>query len=282
MFQCYKRQWQLNWLAAVCTSWRPPLKRWRWLATVLMLMVSFFVAVAQATEQVRLVTKQWPGYTNPDLTGGYFELVQLVLPAAKFRLDTQFSNFSRALILVQKEQADLVLAVTRVDGKQLLLSEFPMDADDIIAVFRADLLAAEPSAEMTLEQLPNYRLAWDLAYNYGQALGVPVNGYEVTDVSQGLELVSKGRVDVYLAEQSDLESPHALVRLQHLKLQQSKIRQLPVYVGFSRSVKGLKLKRFWDQQFRLLLKQGKLQTLYLANPGMVLPTAVPDCAVSAC
>gem|GEM_PF-2528571 len=253
-----------------------------WLSAGLLLALSVFTAMAVATEQVRLVTKQWPGYTNPDLSGGYFELVQLVLPVTQFQVNTQFSNFNRAVILVQKEQAELVLAVTRVDGKQLLLSEYPMDADTIVAVYPDHIQTAGVTETMTLAQLPNYRLAWDLAYNYGQALGLQVKGYEVTDVSQGLELVSKGRVDVYLAEQSDLELPDSQLLLQHLKLQQTQIRQLPVYVGFPRSAKGLKLKRFWDQQFRLLLQQGKLQTLYRAYPGMVLATAVPDCAISVC
>jgi len=247
-----------------------------------MLIFSLCSVMASATEQVRLVTKQWPGYTNADLTGGYFELVQLVLPPDKFQLQTQFSNFNRAVILVQKEQAELVLAVTRVDGKQLLLSEYPMDADRIIAVHRSDLKLAGQPERVMLAQLPQYRLAWDLAYNYGQALRLDVKGYEVTDVSQGLELVSKGRVDVYLAEQADLELANSVALLQYLKLQQTPIQHLPVYVGFPRSAKGLKLKRFWDQQFRMLLNQGELQTLYRAYPGMVLATTVPDCAVSVC
>lgn len=238
-----------------------------------------------AVEQVRLVTKHWPGYTNTDHSGGYFELVQLVLPPDQYQINTSFSNFNRAVVLVQKEQAELVLAVTRVDGKQLLLSEYPMDADTVVAVYRDHLPVNTPA--FTVATLPQYRLAWDLAYNYGQALGLEVSGlevkgFEVNGVSQGLELVSKGRVDVYLAEQADLELPESALLLQHLKLQQQVIQQLPVYVGFSRSAKGLQLKRVWDQQFRLLLQQGALQRLYQAYPGMVLATEVPDCAVSVC
>ncbi|OBP16739.1 hypothetical protein A5320_05000 [Rheinheimera sp. SA_1] len=248
------------------------------------LIVCWFglLATAAAAEPVRLVTKQWPGYTNADHSGGYFELVQLVLPLTHYQLAIQFSNFSRAVILVQKQQAELVLAVTRVDGKQLLLSEYPIDADTIVAVYRDNLLPANATQPLTLAQLAKYRLAWDLAYNYGQAIGLDVQGYEVADVAQGLDLVKNGRVDVYLAEQSDLEIVESLTKLQQLKLQQSEILQLPVYVGFPRSAKGLQLKRFWDQQFKLLLKQGELHNLYAKYPGMVLATKVPDCAVSAC
>lgn len=263
--------------------------RWRYFLQsslrVLVLLGTLLSVPVFAVEQVRLVTKHWPGYTNTDHSGGYFELVQLVLPPDLYQINTKFSNFNRAVIQVQKQQAELVLAVTRVDGKQLLLSEFPMDADTVVAVYR-DSLPVNTVA-VTLTQLPQYRLAWDLAYNYGQALGLKVSGlavsgFEVSGVHQGLELVSKGRVDVYLAEQADLEVPEAVLLLQHLKLQQKVIQQLPVYVGFSRSAKGLQLKRVWDQQFRLLLQQGALQRLYQAYPGMVLATEVPDCAVSVC
>lgn len=252
---------------------------WRLIRGLVILWLSALIPV-WAVEQVRLVTKHWPGYTNTDLSGGYFELIRLVLPPAQYQIKTEFSNFNRAVIRVQKEQAELVLAVTRVDGKQLLLSEFPIDADTIVAVYREQWLPK--NSTLTVPQLAKHRLAWDLAYNYGQALGLDTKGFEVSEVSQGLELVSKGRVDVYLAEQADLDVLEAQVLLQQQHLQQSELRQLPVYVGFSRSAKGLQLKREWDQQFRLLLQQGVLQQFYQQYPGMVLVTEVPDCAATVC
>lgn len=239
-----------------------------------------FATPGWAVEQIRLVTKHWPGYTNADLSGGYFELVKLVLPAEQYQINTELTNFNRAIVLVQKQQAEFVLAVTRVDGKQLLLSEFPIDADTIVAVYRAQLAPAKTLLQRA--DLPQYRLAWDLAYNYGQALGLGTTGFEVSSVSQGLELVSKGRIDVYLAEQAELNDPAAAKLLQQLKLTQGVVQQLPVYVGFSRSTRGLKLKRYWDQQFRRLMQQGALQDFYQRHPGMVLATEVPDCAVSIC
>jgi polar amino acid transport system substrate-binding protein len=249
--------------------------------SVLLMLFGLLLAMPTwALEELRLVTKHWPGYTNTDFSGGYFELVRLVLPPDRYQIKTEFSNFNRAVVLVQKEQADLVLAVTRVDGKQLLLSEFPIDADTVVALYHEKL--ALKTTTMHLAALPEYRLAWDLAYNYGQALGLTVDGYEVSGVSQGIELVNKGRVDVYLAERADVTGPEALKLLQRSKLKQSVIEQLPVYIGFSRSAKGLQLKRIWDQQFRLLMQQGTLQHFYQQYPGMVLATKVPVCAASIC
>lgn len=264
----------------VCRQLRFRLRSLRWICVVLALAVPVFTFASQQLETVKLVTKHWPGYTNTDHSGGYFELVRLVLPESQFQLKTQFSNFNRAVVMVQKQQADMVLAVTQVDGKQLLLSEFPIDADRIVAVFRDQLLTTD--AANIVSQLPKHRLAWDLAYNYGSALGLEVTGYEVTDVAQGLELVSKGRIDVYLAEHADLALPEAILQREHLKLQQILIKELPVYVGFSKSNKGLRLKRLWDQHYRLLLQQGQLQSLHQAYPNMVLPVKTPDCAGADC
>lgn len=232
-----------------------------------LLLLFIMLSWPLAADNIRLMTKSWPGYTNEDGTGGYFELVQLVLKPKSGELQLEFSNFNRALGLVEKQQADLVLAVTKEDGHKLLLSAEPIDFDTIMAVYAPRLQLRPP---LTIKQLSELRLAWDLAYNYGAALGLSVPGYEVHSVQQGLEMVIKGRIDVYLAEQSDLkESGQPL--LQKHQLVQQEILQVPVYVGFSRSVRGAMLKKRWDKGMAALQHSGALQQLYQRYPGMRLP-----------
>lgn len=232
-----------------------------------LLLLFIMLSWPLAADNIRLMTKSWPGYTNEDGTGGYFELVQLVLKPKSGELQLEFSNFNRALGLVEKQQADLVLAVTKEDGHKLLLSAEPIDFDTIMAVYAPGLQLRPP---LTIKQLSELRLAWDLAYNYGAALGLSVPSYEVHSVQQGLEMVIKGRIDVYLAEQSDLkESGQPL--LQKHQLVQQEILQVPVYVGFSRSVRGAMLKKRWDKGMAALQHSGALQQLYQRYPGMRLP-----------
>lgn len=80
-------------------------------------------------------------------------------------------------------------------NKALLLSEHPFDFDVIVAIYHP-----EHTAPPKLEQLKQHKLAWDLAYDLHLLLGLPVKGYEVLDIKQGLELVKNRRVDIYLAE----------------------------------------------------------------------------------
>ncbi len=230
-------------------------------ALVLLLLL---LLLSPAVADIRLVTKSWPGYTNEDGSGGYFALVQLVLSPKAGELTIEFSNFNRALVMVEKQQADVVLAVTKDDGATLLLSAAPLDFDTITAVYAPATLAGP----LQLDDLSTLRLAWDLAYNYGEALGLAVKGYEVHSVAQGLELVAKGRIDVYLAEQADLLQHPYQAAPEGLALQQQVMAQVPVYVGFSRSERGRLLKQRWDEAVVELQKNGTLQQLYLQYPGM--------------
>jgi len=232
-----------------------------------LLLLFIMLSWPLAADNIRLMTKSWPGYTNEDGSGGYFELVQLVLTPKKGELQLEFSNFNRAVGLVEKQQADMVLAVTKEDGHKLLLSEEPIDFDTIMAVYRPGLRQGIP---LTVKALAELRLAWDLAYNYGAVLGLTAEGYEVHSVQQGLEMVIKGRIDVYLAEQADLnESGQPL--LQNHKLVLQEILQVPVYVGFSHSIRGAMLKKRWDKGMAALQQSDALKQLYQRYPGMRRP-----------
>ena len=233
----------------------------RQILTVFGLLLMFICPVLA---DIHLVTKSWPGFTNEDGSGGYFAVVQLVLAPKPGELKLEFSNFNRALVMVEKQQADLVLAVTQDDSSNLLLSAKPLDFDTIVAVYAP---SATPGP-LQSEHLKQLRLAWDLAYNYGEALGLTVKGYEVHSVAQGLELVAKGRIDVYLAEQADLIQHAYQAPPEGFKLRQQVMTQVPVYVGFSRSERGILLKKRWDESFATLHKSGALQQLYQQYPGM--------------
>lgn len=234
---------------------------WRWFLLCCWLPL-------QAAEPAHLVTKHWPGYTNQDLTGGYFELVQLLLPVDQVQLQIELTGFGRAVSMVQKQQADLVLAVTAQDGQQMLLSAEPMDADIVMAVYHRDFPAPNGVVDLTLSRLSQLRLGWEKGYNYGQALGLAAAGYEVDNAVQGLEMLNKGRLDLYLAEAYDLSAPDVSSLSKQLALQQRRVAEIPIYVGFSRSARGHRLKALWDQRLALLARSGELQKFYQRYPEM--------------
>lgn len=209
------------------------------------------------TQSIELTTEVWSGFTEPDQTGAYFELVNLIYQPWQPKLKVKFTNFNRAVTLVKQGKADMTLAVSAHDSEALLLSKLPIDKDLIVAIYnplyhkvtRADDLAP-------------LRLAWNLAYDFGAIVGVKNQGYEVPSVAQGIELVLNQRIDVYLSEQSQYEYYLQQRSKDTLPLETFTIGSDLIYAAFANNDKGLQLKCLWDKRFQSLAETGELQQLY--------------------
>lgn len=205
--------------------------------------------------QVLVSTDQWPNYTNEDQTGIYFDLIRLILQPEHFDIGIQFTSFNRSIKDVMQQKSDLALAISVNDSNNLLLSEIPMDQDRIVALYHPGRTTIDG-----LSSLTNLRLAWNLAYDYGRILGIKNQGYEVANTKQGIDLVSKNRVDAYLAELSLLKAYERQTKL--LSLKWILVGTDNVHVGFSNGNKGTYLKCYWDQQVAERIKDGSLKKFY--------------------
>jgi polar amino acid transport system substrate-binding protein len=235
--------------------------------SVLLLCLSSFLSA----QPVIIETSLWPGFTNADGTGAYFELARLVLPPDSQPLVIKPNHLGRAWLAVQRGQADLTFGLTQTDVHQFKLesSELPYDEDTIVAVFRADLV---PGRELSRAQLTSFQLGWEKSYNYGAVLNIDAQGYEVQNPLHAIQLLKAGRIDVYLAESGDLTAIQK--PLSSAGLQQHLLANVPVYAGFSPTPRGRQLKALWDQRVRSLWKNGEMQHFYQRFPALIPPTPV--------
>ncbi|MBU1620165.1 MAG: transporter substrate-binding domain-containing protein [Gammaproteobacteria bacterium] len=241
------------------------------------LLFCFFIvqsalAEQKAQSQLQISTPVWPGFTNADGTGAYADLFQLIYPKDQTELVWHFSNFGRAIHLVQQGKHHMVPGLSAYEsGKEhqgLLLSAHPFDFDLIVAIY-------DPThtAPPQLELLKQHKLAWDLAYDLHLVLGLPEKGYEVLGIKQGLELVKNRRVDIYLAEKSELHQylkGAGAVQLQPLRYQE--MLRDPIYLAFADNESGRLFKALWDKRFLTLYKTGQLKQFYQTYPQLTLPT----------
>lgn len=221
--------------------------------------------------ELQISTPVWPGFTNADGSGAYVDLFQLIYPKEQVQLVWHFSNYSRAIALVQQGKHHMVPGLSAHESiaqrETLLLSAHPFDFDLIVAIYDPAYTAAP-----TLEQLKQHKLAWDLAYDLHLLLDLPVKGYEVLDIKQGLELVKNRRVDIYLAEKSELlqylqgETPVKLQPLQYKELLKD-----PIYLAFADNEAGRIFKEIWDRRFIDLYNTGQLKSFYRHYPQLTLP-----------
>ncbi len=243
----------------------------------LYLLCCFFALPPAFAEQtvpaeLQISTPVWPGFTNADGSGAYVDLFQLIYPKEQVQLVLHFSNYSRAIALVQQGKHHMVPGLSAHESitqrKALLLSAHPFDFDLIVAIYNPAHTAAP-----TLAQLKQHKLAWDLAYDLHLLLNLPAKGYEVLDIKQGLELVKNRRVDIYLAEKSELlqylqgETPVKLQPLQYKELLKD-----PIYLAFADNQAGRVFKEVWDRRFIDLYNTGQLKTFYRHYPQLTLPT----------
>ncbi len=228
-------------------------------------------AEQQVPAELHISTPVWPGFTNADGSGAYADLFRFIYPKEQVQLVWHFSNYSRAIALVQQGKYHMVPGLSAHESsrqhKALVLSAQPFDSDLIVGIY-------DPSHTATpeLTNLQQYKLAWDLAYDLHLVLGLKEKGYEVPDIRQGLELVKNRRVDIYLAEKSELlqylqgETPARLQPLQYKELLRD-----PIYLAFADNEAGRALKNLWDQRFIALHKTGQLKAFYRHYPQLTLP-----------
>ena len=241
------------------------------------LLFCFFIAEPLFADQkvplqLHISTPVWPGFTNADGSGAYADLFQLIYLSEQVELVWHFSNFGRAINLVQQGKYHMVPGLSAHESiskrQALLLSAQPFDFDLIVAVYDPEHMAAPH-----LQQLKQHKLAWDLAYDLHLLLDLPEKGYEVLSIKQGVGLVKNGRVDIYLAEKSELlqylqgETPVKLQPLQYKELLRD-----PIYLAFADNAAGRTFKTIWDQRFSELYKTGQLKTFYRRYPQLTLPT----------
>ncbi|MDP5188811.1 hypothetical protein [Rheinheimera baltica] len=74
--------------------------------------------------------------------------------------------------------------------------------------------------------------------------------------------MKKQRIDVYLAEQSQLDHYFKSKKKQLNPLQLKAIAADDIYIAFADTSAGQQLKRIWDQRFNALLASGELQQFY--------------------
>lgn len=232
------------------------------------LLCNVALAPVHATQQIHVVTAAWSGFTNEDLSGSYFDYLRLVLPPEQYSLQVEFSNFGRAIAAIEKQQADLTFGLTPKDAPKALRANLPYDSDRVIAIYLPEVQGITSLKNMSVQSLNGFRLAWDLAYNYGEAIGLSSDGYQVASPEQGVSLVINHRIDIYLAEHGDLRSDKVQALLKKTAVRQEEIHQIPVFVGFANNAKGQALKKLWDERLLELKNNGQLAEFYQSHPQM--------------
>ena len=220
-------------------------------------------AGVQPPNSVHIATGLWPGFTEPNQQGAYFHLITLLFPG-----DTHFqviyTSFNRSMLMVEQQQADMVLGIGQKDATGLLYSALPFDIDQIAVLFQTGRLQITQPHD-----LADYLLATQRGYNYDVVLGISARSYEVDSIVTGVDLVKNGRVDAFLVEKTELNTKIDIKQLHDISIVH--LGGEPIYIGFANNARGKALKTWWDQQFLHYYQAKRLQAFYQQYDDMNLP-----------
>jgi ABC-type amino acid transport substrate-binding protein len=228
-------------------------------AAVLWLLAAAVPARAEGGPGVvRVVSPSWPGLTNPDGTGLYFDILRAVYQPRGLRLSHLIVPWKRAKQMLLHRRADLLpAAYLTPDQDQWLYPRQPLDVDQVLAVRRAGGPAWQGQ-----QSLEGRRVVWPRGYNFQNYLRVAVEWREINDPAQGWAMVAKGRADFYLDIAAEIQAFRRRPGQPPPGLAVQPVLAVRTYLRLARRPRARRLIAIYDQALPRLRQSGRLRELF--------------------
>ena len=227
-----------------------------------------FPLISQAEDEpltiIRLITSEWPGYTNADGTGLYFDVLKAVYEPEGIQMTFELVPWKRAQALVKKT-ADAIVGETMLPDEDYLYPQWPIDVEEVTVMFKKRA-GVEWKGEFSLEKKT---VSWIRGYDFQMYIQANMNILEVDNLQSGLLMLEAGRID-FLIDYEDLiaeevESIRKTVN-PDFDLEQYQMEPLrlgaKVYVAFVNSARGKRLVEIFDRRMKQLYESGVLDAMY--------------------
>lgn len=205
---------------------------------------------------IRLVSAEWPGYTNADGSGLGWEIMRMIFEPAGVKVEHRSEVYTRSVGLVQRGEADAWLGSYSDEGfDHVIYPHGSYALDPVVALG----LSSKPAA--MIDELAHYRLTWIRGYGYQRYLP-NVLGYEEIRRRDGvLEMLERGRADYYIDALPDVQGIlRGSDRPERYRI--TELVGLPLYPGFADTPRGRALAALYDQRLKTLKQDGSLRALY--------------------
>lgn len=226
----------------------------RWLAILAILLVGSSVQAAPVLHPLSIVSEEWVDYTNADGTGLAWDVLRKVFEPAGYKVGTRVEPYTRAFGLVQRGEADIWVGSYK-DEADSLYPRWNFDVDHVYALG----LASRPSPDVNL--LGQYKLAWVRGYEYQRYLPNIKRYTQVQRRNGILSMLDLARADYYIDSLSEIQ---ALLRdsSRQSSYKVTHVAELPLYIGFTDSEKGRRLRVVFDQRMDELAPSGQLREFF--------------------
>ncbi|PHR58901.1 MAG: hypothetical protein COA44_01790 [Arcobacter sp.] len=222
---------------------------------------------AEVDKQIIIATESWKGATNRDGTGLYWEIMQRVYEPLGYSIIKKHVSYSEATELVHSNNADIFLAAYKDEKSFALYPKYYFDQDIVVAIFRHETIEEWKGKE----SLDGLTLGWIRGYDYDKYLNVKMKIKESSNRINGLKQLKSDRIDVFIDEKEDIQVYLSKAKLSSKEFAKKTILQLKLYPAFTKSKKGKKLMKIWDERMKNLILQDDFKEIYFKSEYTIFP-----------
>jgi len=231
----------------------------------LVLISSLFSA--QNPKEIIVVTESWKGATNRDGTGLYWAIMEKVYAPLGYTIVKKHSSYSRATELVQRKEADCWLGAYKDEKELALYPKYYFDQDVVIALYRSETIEVW-RGQQSLEGL---KVGWIRGYDFDKYLTTKVKKKELSGRKNGLKLLKSEHIDVFLDDKDDLTDVMETNNFSLKEYTKRVVFQLKLYPAFSKTPRGEKLMKIWDERMKNLIKKREFKEIYYNSNYALFP-----------
>lgn len=200
--------------------------------------------------QTIVVSSQWPGFTQADGTGLYFEVLRQALRSQGVEFKVQVSNWKRARFAFEQQRADVLVCDYANEHSEGVYPVWYLDMDPAVFVYSRQPLSS-------LSMLQRQPVGWVLGYKFARLVPNDIQLVELDSHADGFRMLQAGRLAAVVSYQqhvpADWQGPLFKIQVQAPR---------PLYPVFQNTQAGRELARLFDLGMQQLQQQGRLQALY--------------------
>ncbi len=237
--------------------YRKFLKTW---ALLLLSMILAAPVFGQDMKTIHVVMQTFPGFTNKDGTGLYFEMIREVYEPVGVKMKYEIFPWERCKVMREKKLTDALLGAGRVKGRYPM-PKYPMSVSYDTVVFRKDRIKEWKGPE----SLRGKRVLWVRGsdYNkYPELANVKMEWDEINSIQEAWKLLEIGRYDFYIEMLVDIKSYVKDNNIDTSPYQMETISGNEVTLWFADTEKSKELIDIYDRRIIELFKSGWLKKLF--------------------
>ncbi len=232
---------------------------------------SFFIqhtsALSREIKSIQLVCDHWPGYTNQDGTGVYWEVVKAVFESTGIMVKSRTLPWKRAEMMISHQKADAIVGdyySSELDGKTHLYPQWHISVEDpVVTIFKKGRFPQWPTYGVLC--FDGQTVGWIRGYDFDSQKWWSVNAeiHETNTVHAGLGMLLRDRLDALVDYRSTImaESKKAGLDITTYEIKTVKPGE-KLFLKFSNAPRSRELISIFDRRMEELAASGAIEDIY--------------------